>query len=112
MLRIGQEALTNAIRHADAAGVRVELTYTAEAVTLRVADDGRGFDRDAWQDSTDGHYGLRTMAERATELGAELSVMSTIGQGTVISVAAPRRPRRAGTVAPQALRPPTSPLYD
>lgn len=97
ILRIGQEAITNAVRHGRPARVRVELTYAPDAVTLRVADDGRGFDDQAWQRAADGHYGLRTMSERAGELGAVLSVTSTIGQGTVVTVVAPRGADSPGT---------------
>jgi signal transduction histidine kinase/ligand-binding sensor domain-containing protein len=113
LLRIGQEAITNAVRHGGAARVQVDLAYTADAISLRVADDGRGFDDQAWHGATDGHFGLRTMSERATELGAAMSVTSTIGRGTVVTVAAPRHPDRSGTrrrAVPPRMR--VGPLFD
>ena len=89
LLRIGREAITNAVRHAGAARIRVELNADARAVTLSVADDGRGFDSEAAQAAGGDHYGLRTMRERAEELGGSLTVTTGPGRGTIVTALVP-----------------------
>ncbi|HEX6737395.1 MAG TPA: sensor histidine kinase, partial [Vicinamibacteria bacterium] len=88
LFRIGQEALTNVVRHARAREVRVELRYEPGAVRLRVRDDGRGLRADGAQDPGR-HFGLRGMQERAEELGGRLEVNSIRGLGTEIAVTVP-----------------------
>ncbi len=89
LLRIGQEAMTNAVRHGNAAAVGVELTYLPESVALCVRDDGKGFDT-ARASVADGvHWGLRTMRERAEQIGGTLRIESGDGPGTVIEVVVP-----------------------
>jgi len=87
--RIGQEAMTNAMKHARPKHLRVELAFTPKQVTLRVVDDGRGFDTQNDQLSGDGHFGLIGMGERAERLKGKLKVESSAGAGTRISVTAP-----------------------
>jgi signal transduction histidine kinase len=89
LLRIGQEAVANAVRHASATRIDVQLIYEAARVSLRVEDDGRGFTPAAGTDGPEGHYGIRGMQERAGEIDAALSLESTIGEGTRVSVEAP-----------------------
>jgi signal transduction histidine kinase len=90
LLRIGQEAICNVVKHAHARQIRVELDYTAGAnVRLTICDDGHGFDIDNAPDADIGHFGLVGMRERAEKLGGKLSVRSRIGQGTEIVVEAP-----------------------
>jgi signal transduction histidine kinase len=88
LLRIGQEAITNAVRHAQARRIHLELTFGTELVTLRVEDDGRGID--GRPHDAECHYGLTTMRERAEELGGTLTITSSAGRGTVIEAAIPR----------------------
>jgi signal transduction histidine kinase len=76
LLRIGQEAVQNAVRHAQATRMQMELRYEDSAVTLRVADDGRGFDVPVKLDENGGHYGLMTMKERADSVGASFLIES------------------------------------
>lgn len=92
LYRIAQEALTNVGKHARASRVRLELKPAPAlaagrawqgAIALRVVDDGRGF---ALAEVEAGRMGLHSMHERAAELGAELSVVSSPGAGTVIAV--------------------------
>ncbi|WP_100445416.1 GAF domain-containing sensor histidine kinase [Glycomyces xiaoerkulensis] len=83
VLRLVQEALGNAIRHA--AARRVELDITAERIT--VADDGKGFDAD--EAATRG-LGLLSMRERAKALGGHLEVATAPGEGTVVTLELPR----------------------
>ena len=87
LLRIGQEAVANAVRHASATRIDVQLIYEAVRVSLRVEDDGRGFTPGT--DGPEGHYGIRGMQERAGEIDAALSLESTVGEGTRVSVEAP-----------------------
>jgi signal transduction histidine kinase/ligand-binding sensor domain-containing protein len=88
LLRIGQEAITNAVRHAHPRRIHLEITFRA-IVTLRVEDDGRGFEGHAAAADEDGHYGLTTMRERAEELGGTLSITSAAGKGTTVEAVIP-----------------------
>jgi signal transduction histidine kinase len=80
------------VRHGNAATVDVELAYRPESVALRVRDDGRGFDADRTAVADGVHWGLRTMRERADQIGGTLRITSTDGQGTVVDVVVPIPP--------------------
>ncbi|MBL1179410.1 PAS domain S-box protein [Pantanalinema sp. GBBB05] len=84
LLRIGQEALTNAIKHAHADEIRVELTYDRNQFYLRVKDNGQGFGVGSIP-SSEG-FGLLGMSERAERIGAQLTIKSQPGQGTEMIV--------------------------
>jgi len=86
LLRIGQESLTNAIRHADARRIGVRLRFGDGWVTLVVRDDGRGFDVSARSGQG---YGLSGMRERVATLGGSLSIDSKPGEGTEVSATLP-----------------------
>jgi signal transduction histidine kinase len=90
LLRIGQEALTNAVRHGQAAHVGIELRYERDAFVLSVEDDGRGFD--AQRPVLDGHFGLAGMRERADAMGAHLDLRSVPGRGTRVEITVPLEP--------------------
>jgi two-component system NarL family sensor kinase len=83
LLRVAQEALMNVERHARANNVTIQLSLAPERqrVTLRITDDGRGFDANA---SWPGH-GLTNMRHRAQELGGSLSVKSRPGQTEILA---------------------------
>lgn len=81
LLRIAHEALNNIERHADAKHVSVALSQVNGCLTLRVADDGRGFNN---AEVNDDRFGLTGMRERAEMIGGRLQVTSMIGQGTAI----------------------------
>lgn len=87
LLRIGQEAVANALKHGQAQTVSVELQYAAASVRLTVTDDGQGFAAD--QSSPAGHFGLLDMRERAQSMGNALRVESEPGGGTRITVEVP-----------------------
>jgi signal transduction histidine kinase/ligand-binding sensor domain-containing protein len=89
LLRIGQEALANAVRHSEARHVRIEIRYEERSVTLRVVDDGRGFDPEQVEQRTDSHWGLVGMRERAQQIGGRLRVTSEPGQGTKVETVTP-----------------------
>lgn len=84
LLRIGQEAVANAVKHGRARQVSVELRYAPTSVCLSVSDDGRGFA--AGQSSPTGHFGLLDMRERAQSMGSHLQVESEPGRGTRVAV--------------------------
>jgi signal transduction histidine kinase len=88
LLLIGQEAVSNAVRHAHASHVRMELAFEDERVRLRVSDDGQGFDIDVARQA-DGHYGLTSMRERAEEVRGLFNVVSRPGAGTQIEAVVP-----------------------
>jgi signal transduction histidine kinase len=89
LFRIGQEAITNVAKHAAARNVRVELRSERNATTLRVSDDGLGFDYEAVLVDLNGHYGLISMRERAARLGGDLNVNSSPGRGTTVELVIP-----------------------
>jgi signal transduction histidine kinase len=88
ILRIGQEAITNAIKHARAKHIEVGLDFAAKSVKLRVKDDGCGFDLDQPL-ARAGGFGLVGIRERAAQLGGELKILSRQEQGTEISLSVP-----------------------
>jgi PAS domain S-box-containing protein len=87
VFRIFQEMLTNVVRHAGAASIRVEVQTDAASMMLRVTDDGRGFDvsRLAHPES----LGLLGMRERALMLGASVKIDSEPGTGTTVTLRIP-----------------------
>ncbi len=88
LLRIAQEAVTNAIRHGQPARIDLELRFAAREVQLTIADDGRGFDGQPHPQSSgpQGHFGLAGMRERAQQIGGALTIESAPGKGTRVSV--------------------------
>jgi signal transduction histidine kinase len=89
LLRIGQEAVTNALRHAHPERIEVELAYTSKKLCMTITDDGCGFVTDSCTPGPNGHYGLKGMQERAEQINANLVVDSAAGKGTRVSVEAP-----------------------
>ena len=85
LTRLVQEALTNVRRHAGAGHVRVELGTGGDLAFVEVSDDGRGFD----PQSAKTGIGRKSMNQRALELGGELAVESTPGEGTRIRFSIP-----------------------
>ncbi len=84
LLRIGQEAVSNAMKHGQARHIQIELRYEVDKVCLEIKDDGRGFN--PGEPSRTGHFGLLDMRERAESLGCRLEIESRPGWGTKISV--------------------------
>ncbi|MEX1019838.1 MAG: GAF domain-containing protein [Litorilinea sp.] len=83
LYRICQEALNNIRKHAGAEKVSIQLDYTGTTVSLRIFDDGIGFDV---QRVPNGHYGLQIMHERAKTVGARLHISSAPAKGTEVDV--------------------------
>jgi signal transduction histidine kinase len=89
LLRVAEEALHNALRHAAARTVRVSLGRSDGRVVLAVTDDGAGFDADAPPRAAARRLGLASMRERARAAGGSLTVTSTPGRGTTVRLAVP-----------------------
>ncbi len=84
LLRIGQEAIINAVKHAQAQRILVNLVFDARRVQLIVRDDGCGFDNQVEGNGKAGHFGLIGMRERAEQMGGTLSIQSTNDSGTEV----------------------------
>ena len=85
LFRIGQEALANAVRHANPSALQICLSYGESSLQLLVEDDGQGF----VVDSDSAGFGIRGMRKRADSISAELQIRSTPGQGTLVQAIAP-----------------------
>lgn len=96
--RIVQECLSNAARHAGASRVVVEIAESADALLLRVSDDGQGFDPDADMPG----FGLRGMRERVDLLDGRLSIGSGADCGTEVTVSLPQESRSEGSTSPRS----------
>jgi signal transduction histidine kinase len=88
LFRIGQEALTNVVKHAQARSVYITLVSQARRVSLSIKDDGIGFATAKPKDQGHG-FGMRTMRERAQGIGGRLRVETRPGRGTTIRVEVP-----------------------
>ncbi|MFT4113736.1 two-component regulator propeller domain-containing protein [Silvibacterium sp.] len=96
LLRIAQEAVTNAVRHAQAAKIEVTLRYAERQAALTIEDNGLGFasaEQPLQQAHSpkNGHYGLTGIRERAQRIGGRAVVESHPGRGTTIRVELPLR---------------------
>lgn len=89
LYRIGQEAIANAVRHADASKMVISLIYEASAWRLLIEDDGKGFS--SGEDSAG--FGIRGMGKRAEGIGATLDIRSSPGEGTSVQVKVPQAKR-------------------
>ena len=88
LLNLVREGLSNAVRHAQARRISIELSAGAGGSTLVIADDGVGFDPARLVGG--GHHGLANMQARATAIGGRLDIRSAPGDGTTLVVALPR----------------------
>jgi signal transduction histidine kinase/ligand-binding sensor domain-containing protein len=88
--RIGYEAIRNACRHSRGSRLEVGLSYSQD-LTVRVADNGVGIDPAVVDEGKEGHFGLQGLRERATRIGAKLTVVSAAGSGTDITLTVPGR---------------------
>ena len=89
--RIAQEALHNAIQHADASEIAVRLTQYPDRLRMTITDDGRGIasGSDLRRFVAEGHFGLAGMRERAAMIGGHLEVQSAVDYGTVVILEVP-----------------------
>ena len=87
LYRIAQEGLNNAVKHANARNVKINLKYTQKNVTLELWDDGIGFDAEVARAS--GGMGLRGIEERVRKVGGTLEIESVPGKGTTLRIIVP-----------------------
>jgi NarL family two-component system sensor histidine kinase LiaS len=83
--RMIQEALANIARHSKAKHVNISLNFDKDSLFVTVEDDGQGFDRD----QNPNGMGLRTIIERAEQIGGQAAIRSQIGLGTVVQIEIP-----------------------
>lgn len=83
---IGQEAVSNAIRHSNASHIMIYLKYESDALSLSIRDDGQGFQNSDRAAALRGHFGIPVMEERARKLGGTLRLHSSVGAGTEVTV--------------------------
>jgi signal transduction histidine kinase len=92
VFRITREATRNALRHASAQAIEVEISYAEAQFCIRVRDDGIGLDPNIVdRGQRRGHWGLPGMRERAASFGGRLNVWSERGAGTEVEVSVPAR---------------------
>ena len=84
LLRIGQEALTNALKHSKSGRIEIHLDFSPALLVLRIRDFGEGFFPLQVDGPAEGHFGLSGMAERAQRIGGLLEIHSEPGAGTLI----------------------------
>ena len=89
LLRILQEALTNARKHAQATQVWIKFDVIPNAINITVGDDGRGFDPVESRVDPEKHFGLQMMRERADSIGGKIQVNTWPGKGTEIMLWVP-----------------------
>jgi signal transduction histidine kinase len=106
LFRIGQEAITNAVKHSESASVSVQVTADSGSVTLLVSDHGAGFDPSR---SYGGHLGLELMRSRAADAGGDLAIESVRDAGTTVRVVVPAAATDASPAPPaRRAEPPAS----
>ncbi len=91
-LRIGREALVNAIKHSGAKTVNIYLAYEPRRVLLQIRDNGHGFVPQEAAGPNEGHFGLLGMSERVKRLGGRFDLDSVPGRGTSVQVEIPLEP--------------------
>ena len=89
LLRICQEAVTNAVKHSGATLIKIELEFGNQNIILKVQDNGKGFLPENCAGPNDGHFGLLGMAERAKRLDGQIFITSAPGAGTSIRAELP-----------------------
>lgn len=89
LLRIAQEAIANAVKHAGASHLEIVLSFRETEVQLEIRDDGRGFEPEAILNGGIGHFGLPSFRGRASKIGGTVSIASRPGAGTRITVCVP-----------------------
>ena len=92
VFRTAQEAIRNVGAHAGAEHVSIEVTQSDGGLTLRVSDDGRGFDQTAQAERREqGHLGLVMLRDLAESAGGSLRIISRPGDGTTVELEVPAR---------------------
>lgn len=92
LLRMCQESLANALKHAHAARINITIEYLPDEVRLSVSDDGQGFAPGMLDHSANPHFGVLGMRERARKIGASLKIDGNPGTGCTVSIVLPAKP--------------------
>ncbi len=89
--RMIQEACSNAIKHAEARSINIEISYDESSITVKVSDDGKGFDTEKKNCIAPDYsgYGLSIMKERVNLLSGTMKIQSTINKGTSVIITVP-----------------------
>jgi signal transduction histidine kinase len=98
LLRIGLEALTNALKHAAATRIDIDLRFGIDSTDLIVVDNGRGME--AGEGAAGAHFGLQGVRERVDKLGGVMDIQSRPGAGTRLAVTVPVRAGRVRAAVP------------
>lgn len=95
LYRMVQEALNNAVHHAQARHLTVRMEFNSQAARLEITDNGKGFEvpKTPAEFTPQGHFGLLGLYERAELIGAHLEIRSSPGKGTHLSIDLPFPPR-------------------
>jgi signal transduction histidine kinase len=88
LLRIVQEAVNNAVRHSGGTAIELDAYHSGRSVRVRIRDNGRGFEVDRVAHAR-GHWGITFMRERAQQIGAEIDIMSSPSEGTIVECNVP-----------------------
>lgn len=94
LMMLIRESVSNAVVHAKATRIYLDVVFADSNVKIAIRDDGRGFDLNAAK-LQKGHFGIIGMQERVALLGGEMTIVSEVTHGTVVSIVVPRRPRMA-----------------
>jgi signal transduction histidine kinase len=89
LVSIGQEAVSNAIRHAGPTQILVHVKFASDALYLSIRDDGCGFQQSHRSSTRNGHFGIAVMQERVRKLGGAFRIHSQPGSGTEVAVEVP-----------------------
>ena len=89
LLRMTQEALANALKHARAQNIRIELETSPPQCHLAIIDDGCGFDADLVHPPAPPHFGLIGIRERASKIGAQVEIRTQPGSGCTVIITLP-----------------------
>jgi signal transduction histidine kinase len=89
LLRIGQEAITNTVKHSGANWTKIQLEFGARDVVLEIKDNGKGFTPENCAGPDEGHFGLLGISERVKRFGGQIIITSAPGKGTTIRVELP-----------------------
>jgi ligand-binding sensor domain-containing protein/signal transduction histidine kinase len=88
LMMVAREGFYNAVLHGEPNRIATSLHFTAKELSLKIADDGRGFD--AAEQPADGHYGLKGLRERVSRINGKVAIESDPGRGTTVCVRVPR----------------------
>ncbi len=91
ILRIAQEAITNALRHSEAKQIKVLLDFRNKQLDLKIQDNGKGFNTNEIFADGKGHFGLRGLRTRSSKIQGTLTITSEIGKGTTVHLSVPQQ---------------------